>query len=354
MRVFIYEYVCGGGMAGRPLPASLAREGWAMLASIVADFARVEGCDVVTTLDSPFADRPLPARAIVPRPGDEPDLVRRLAAEADWTLVIAPEFDGILFDRVRWVEEAGGRLLGPSSCGVAATADKHRCARLLADAGVPVVAGRVVQVAELTEPQVLWSLPAVLKPRDGAGSQNTFLIAHSESASRVLREAMESGLSGEALLQPFVPGLAASVSLLVGSNGPLPLLAGEQLLSADGRFQYLGGRLPLASALSRRAIALAERGVTAIPGLRGFVGVDLILGGRNLRSARRDSDSPRADVVIEINPRLTTSYVGLRELACANLAERMLRMAEGKVMEPLTWRSGAIGFSADGRITYAD
>jgi predicted ATP-grasp superfamily ATP-dependent carboligase len=354
MTVFTYEYICGGGMADRPLPESLAREGWAMLASIVEDFSRVEGCEVVTMLDSRFADRPLPARTSVPRQDDEPDLFRRLAADADWTLVIAPEFDGILLDRVRWVENVGGRLIGPSSRGVAATADKHRCAQLLARAGVPVVEGRIVQVGELRGARLPFPTPAVLKPRDGAGSQNTFLIPDSASVGRVADEAMASGLIGEALLQPFVSGLAASVSLLVGPNGPTPLLAGEQVLSRDGRFQYLGGRMPLPCELSRRALVLAARAAAAIPGLRGFVGVDLVLAMKNLESQLSDSELAHADVVIEINPRLTTSYVGVRALARGNLAEWMLRLARGKVIEPIAWRDGTIGFAADGKITYAD
>ncbi len=354
MMIFVYEHVCGGGMSGQPLPDSLAHEGWAMLASIVDDFARVEACEVTTTLDSRFADRPLPARCVAPPQGDETDLFRRLAAQADWTLVIAPEFDGILLDRVRCVEQVGGRLLGPSSIGVAATADKHQCARLLADAGVPVVEGHVVQVAELAADRMPVKPPAVLKPRDGAGSQNTFLIRDANSVERVRRDAIAGGLCGEALLQPFVPGLAASVSLLIGARGPVPLLAGEQLLSTDGRFQYLGGRMPLSPELTECAIAIACRAVAVIPGLRGFVGVDLSLNSTSQQPEIASVATSTSTTVIEINPRLTTSYVGLRALAHGNLAEQMLRLAEGEVVEPAAWRGGTVGFSADGRLTYAN
>ena len=50
------------------------------------------------------------------------------------------------------------------------------------------------------------------------------------------------------------------------------------------------------------------------------MGVDLVLG--------RDPTGAE-DFVIEVNPRLTTSYVGLRAAAKTNLAEAMLRVAEG-------------------------
>jgi predicted ATP-grasp superfamily ATP-dependent carboligase len=56
--------------------------------------------------------------------------------------------------------------------------------------------------------------------------------------------------------------------------------------------------------------------------------VDVILG-----------DGPAGDVVVEINPRLTTSYVGLRALAVDNLVAAMLRVAEGRPAG-VNWRAG--------------
>src|SRR5262249_42859079 len=90
---------------------------------------------------------------------------------------------------------------------------------------------------------------------------------------------------------------------------------------------------------------LAETAVAAVPGLQGYVGVDLVLG-----SAGDGSQ----DWVIEINPRLTTSYVGLRALAEDNLAEVMLAVARGEPVAPLTWRPGKVEFSADGRQALSD
>lgn len=50
------------------------------------------------------------------------------------------------------------------------------------------------------------------------------------------------------------------------------------------------------------------------------------------------------DVVIEINPRLTTSYLGLRKACEQNLAEVMLKWAAGEIIE-LTWRPQTIEFA---------
>ncbi len=335
MKVFIFEYVCGGGLAGRPLPESLAGEGWAMLASIVEGFARVEGCEVVTTLDERFAGRSLAARRVERIDGDtERRVIERLASECDWSLVIAPEFDGILLDRVRWVKAAGGRLLGPLPIAVEIASDKLECGQLLQRSDVPAVVGQVVNLADGFPKDV--EFPVVLKPRFGAGSQCTFLIRDADAIPQILQSAMVESMGRELLLQPFVAGMAASMSFLVGpAVAAVPLLAGEQRMSVDGRFRYCGGRIPLDAELSDRAEAIASRAVAALPGLQGLVGVDLVLG---------------PDVVIEINPRPTTSYVGLRQLAVDNLAEVWLKLLQGAEPQPIRWRPGTICFRADGTI----
>jgi predicted ATP-grasp superfamily ATP-dependent carboligase len=137
---------------------------------------------------------------------------------------------------------------------------------------------------------------------------------------------------GSLIDQPFVPGLAASVAFLIGSKQTFALPPAQQRLSSDGRFHYLGGRIPLSPEFAQRAERIARQAIDCVPGLFGYVGVDLVLGDDG------------CDWAIEINPRLTTSYVGLRQLCESNLAEAMLRLVEGKEPPELTWKSGAIDF----------
>ena len=113
--------------------------------------------------------------------------------------------------------------------------------------------------------------------------------------------------------------------------------AARQHLSEEGRFHYLGGTVPLETALAERATRLAEPALRCVPGLRGWVGVDVVLGTER-------------DWAIEINPRLTTSYVGLRRLAGSNLMQTLLDVVGGKAVMPPTWHDGAVQFDADGTI----
>jgi predicted ATP-grasp superfamily ATP-dependent carboligase len=300
----------------------------------------------------------------------EASAFRERVRAADWSLIVAPEFDDLLHERCRRVEDEGGRLLGPSSEGVGVAGDKWLTGQRLCACGVPTP--RTWLASRNGWPL----LPAyVRKPRWGAGSQGVLLVLPQLSLDRLKPEAQAkegpcspslalqasktaAGRSevkvvghvstasfdsseGDQLIQEYVPGLPASVALLIGPSRVMSLPAAWQRLSRDGHFIYRGGRIPLAPPLARRAQALAERAVRAVPGLRGYVGVDLVLG------AAADGSG---DAVIEINPRLTTSYVGLRELAATSLAEAMLHVAAGEDPGDLKWRRGVVTFTAEGRV----
>ena len=81
---------------------------------------------------------------------------------------------------------------------------------------------------------------------------------------------------------------------------------------------------------------LARQASASLPAATGFFGMDLVLG----------PEGPESDVVIEVNPRLTTSYLGLRLLARQNLAAVMLAVAEGRDAE-LSFGSQRVEFAPD-------
>lgn len=349
MLIFVYEYTCSS-VRFAPLPSSFLAEGRAMLTAVVEDLARANGVAVAVMLNE-HGDGFLPAQIVrCLRDENEEAAFRKLAKAADYTLVIAPEFDELLLTRCRWVEEAGGHLLGPSASAVCLSGDKLRLGEHLAAHGIPTpealglgpwALGSVRAKATFTHQHPLLNGPVVLKPRFGAGSQMTFLVNDMTCLPSAVKQAQAEAWPGELLLQQFVPGQAVSASLLVGQGQTVALLAGEQHLSTDGRFRYLGGSLPLSPALSERAFTLALRAVQTVPDLRGYVGVDMILG-----SAKDGSQ----DWVIEINPRLTTSYVGLRALALTNLAEAMVKIVAGEKIPEPKWRQTRVIFLPDGTV----
>ncbi|HKD36675.1 MAG TPA: ATP-grasp domain-containing protein [Pirellulales bacterium] len=236
------------------------------------------------------------------------------------------------------MELAGGRLLGPSWTVVQLAADKQRTADHLAANGVKVPIGHAFDFPSQFVAGSC-SFPAVIKPRFGTGSEGVRLVRRAEEVYRWTFFRNPLGCR----IEEFCPGMAASVAFLCGPAGQFALPPCRQRLSDDGEFRYLGGSLPLAPELARRATDLASRAVATLNDPVGYLGVDLVLG-----EAVDGSD----DVVIEINPRLTTSYVGLRALARENLAAAMLDVAEGRTPR-LSFADRQLEFDSDGTIRWA-
>jgi predicted ATP-grasp superfamily ATP-dependent carboligase len=306
-----------------------------MLAAAVADFRCIPDVEVRTLLDAGLRDEPTIVAAdwsgvtVTWVTEDEPAAFRAVAADADYVLVIAPEFDGILEERCRWATNAGAQLLGPSPMAVALTADKFALARWLLRHGVPTPETDVSGGGRLLFPP-----PYVVKPRFGAGAQDTKVVSAFPTESD--RPRIPAG-RGDVIIQPLVSGTAASVAFLIGPRQIEALLPAEQFVRMENEFRYQGGHVPLPPGLSERAERVARRAIDAVPGLAGYVGVDVVLGDGG-------------DFVIEINPRLTTSYVGLRALAADNLTAVLLRLVRGESVAKPRWHAGGVRWTADGQV----
>ncbi len=335
MHIFLYEWITGGGLVEEPgpLPPSMLAEGTAMVTALAADFAAIEGARVTVLRDMRLDEFALPSCEVIEihSSSHRQDEIERLAAEADYTLPIAPEFDDILLQALRHAEQAGGRLLSASVEFVKIAANKHQTALHLAQAGVPVPQAVILQ-PEVEKLPSDFAYPAVVKQVCGAGSQHTLLVSGPKDEP--------PPYPWQQRLECYCPGIAASVAMLCGPSHCTPLPACRQNLSTDGRFAYRGGSIIHEVDLARRATVLANRAMKALPPALGYVGVDLVLG--------KAADGSE-DYVIEVNPRLTTSYVGLRAATKENLAAALIENAAGRVSSP-HFHTDRLEFSADGMI----
>jgi predicted ATP-grasp superfamily ATP-dependent carboligase len=322
-------------------PQSLLAEGRAMILALATDALAIPGMEIQLLWDHRLALPELPAEClhVVADSASAQQAFAAFAAEADGTLVVAPESEGALSICALAVEMAGGRLLGPTPDLIALCSDKQRTAEHLNKAGICVPYG--VRIAPGEELPADFPYPAVLKPLDGCGSQDVRLLTAWPDSGNPLRV--------PARLEQFCPGEAVSVAALCGCEKTgedsrqklLPLPACRQLLAGDGSFAYRGGSLPLPADLAQRAESLVLGAVASLPQPLGYLGVDLVLG------VAADGSQ---DFVIEINPRLTTSYIGLRQATDDNLLLAWLQLACG---EPVSLKFSAtpIQFQADGQVT---
>jgi tyramine---L-glutamate ligase len=341
MKVFVAEFVCGGGLARQAtneIPASLRREGAAMLAAIVADMSQI--AETVVPLDARFETalgRLVTSAPTVKMFRIEPDKSIwsqwvDAARGCDSAIVVAPERDGMLSQAVAMLRAGGVDVIAGSGDFLRAASDKLQTAKVLLAAGI--AHPRYVATSDMRyESEVATSSRFVMKPRDGCGTQ------HIQTFNDYLAALAE--LTDDKILQPWVDGRAISISLIANGSGQTFLPAVSQELSS-GTCEYTGGIGPLDEDIQRRATLLAARVIAAMPPTaRGFVGLDLLIGER-----------PSEDCVIEINPRLTTSYVGLRRMIQGNLAARLVELESGPIVCQATVES--VRWDCDGRVWVDD
>lgn len=271
-------------MRSEHLPPSLAREGAMMRDALLRDLSELAGVEAVATSDDRLAPPPCGEIHDVRERDDVWKAWASLARGCDVAWPIAPETGGVLSRLARLLGETGVDVIGPSEEAIAIASSKFLTAQRLRERGVPTPpVWRVSAAPDHTS-------PVVVKPDDGAGCDATLFL-----------EEPPASIPAGSIVQPFVAGEAASLTVLRAHGATRLLSANRQHVAIeDGAFRFQGLTVGAIEDADGRLAALARAVGDALPGLDGIFGIDLVLG----------ADGP---VVIEINPRLTTAYCGLRE-----------------------------------------
>lgn len=304
--ILIHEYISGGGWPDHKLPEKLMAEGLSMLRTILADFRDWGKATVTTTRDHRLTAFSLPADRVVDLdPSDHYETLKQLTKECTAALIIAPESGGILERLSLLMEQQRVRLLGSSPGSIARAANKWDCYRLFHQAGLATPDTWCVSIKNAIKTAEEIGYPLVLKPIDGVGCEGVGLI--NDTASLFLALEKHSCYKDHLLLQRYIKGHHVSVSLLIAGDAITCLSLNKQSIQIGSSFSYQGGEIPFICGRQKEAFDLAKRAATLLPGLKGYVGVDMLI-------------TDKGCYLIEINPRLTTSYTGLRKVVNINLA----------------------------------
>ncbi|MFH1300929.1 MAG: ATP-grasp domain-containing protein [Planctomycetota bacterium] len=344
LNVFVSEYLCSGACEESRADESLLTEGAAMLDAVIADLLEMPDCRVTTCVQkdldlSVFQREGEDGRFQIHRvrePGEEQDYFDQSCLQADVVWIIAPEFDEILYSRTARAIELGAKVVGPELAAIQLTADKWRLFEFLNELSLPTIPTSLPE-SELSPPP--YELPCIIKHRFGAGGLGLQRLTQPVEWLVALSDLQENGV--DYIVQPFVFGQLLSTVVLFSSERREIFPIGEQHICWESGYEYQGGMLPaeLNAKETRSIQQLLERVCDALPGLAGYIGVDLLLPDSN----------PAQPLIVEINPRLTTSYTGYRYFTQDNLAERIVD-SETKY-PPLSWDSwGRVQFLADGSV----
>lgn len=243
-----------------------------------------------------------------------------VTSNPDAVWLIAPELGRVHQQVARRFESKGARLLGSSLAAIRRASDKRALARLLERHSIPHPRTRILRDdGAAASIAAALGYPVVVKPAQGAGCLGVAIASQAHELTMAVAHARAAAGTGMLLMQEYVVGTAASVSLLADGTRAVPLTLNlQQVRRRLHRLVYAGGRTPLEHPLQSLAFDVAVRTCGLIPGLRGFVGVDLVLTQTEV-------------VVIEVNPRLTTAYLGVRKALGCNVAAMALAACRGEL-----------------------
>lgn len=228
--------------------------------------------------------------------------------QADAVWLITPETGGLLTRLTKLVAQYNKPLLGCSVTAVEIASSKLLTCKTLSDAGIATLP--TYHFAEWLQcrPEAVdgW----VAKMDDGAGCEES---AYFRDAT-ALSEWMQSRKSTH-VIQAYQPGQPASISMLCRHGQAWLLSCNLQKISiVQGRFCYSGSVINGMAEHWGAFEGIVQQVAQALPGLAGYVGIDLIVG------------TDDSILVLEINPRLTTSYVGLHSAIKYNPAQLVLEL----------------------------
>ncbi len=330
MKILLLEYITAGGLCDQPLPDYLLGEGLLMRDALFADFSEIADVEILTTYDVRVG---LPKHANVALPLDDAskamDVWQTLLQSCDYALIIAPEFDGILSTLTQLVERLGVKNLGARLLAVELFSNKYSTYYSLKQANILTIP--TYSASEFLSPDFFkrhashideFNNGCVAKPIDGAGCGDTYYFSNAAALQSWLSAPTQLVSQSRYIIQPYQAGIPASISMLCKAGAAWVLSCNQQLVEINrtdcdelnvfhAPIQYKG--FLVNGLISQYDIfeAVAKKIAATFSELNGYIGVDVIINNDEI-------------FVVEINPRITTSYIALRESLNCNPAKLIL------------------------------
>jgi len=294
LKILISEYVLS---TYQDEYLDLLPEAYAMVMTLTKTLSTA-GCTVYLTISSKASRVPWGEVVTVGGGDDYYYLLERLREDFDWVVLIAPPLELTRLSRI-----VGSKVLGPPHTLVEVFSDKYATYLALKRCGIKTP--KTILVEGLPDTLCLDDLnpPYIVKPVLSAGSECVYFIRSRGEVLEFVRRVMKCDPSSRALVQEYVSGVHGSISVIYGRDNYLLYSLNLQLIVlSEGRLKYMGGVLPIRNyVFKEKAEEVLSKLFNCYPELRGYIGLDVVWGGDDI-------------YVIEVNPRTTTSIIGIYEV----------------------------------------
>ncbi|MFW5427358.1 MAG: ATP-grasp domain-containing protein, partial [Methylophagaceae bacterium] len=218
MKLFVYEHITSGALIDEPLPASLAHEGNNMLVALINDLFQLPDLELIILRD----DRLIPLPDVINYHQchtihSTEDFQRYYALalnDADAVLPIAPETSNTLSKIQQSVLDNNKQLLASQPAVSELCSDKYRCYQHLSSHNV--ASPQTCLASDWSHNLMSSTTGYIVKPRDGAGCENTLYFSYASTLEMWLSE--QSSALDCLIVQPYIEGHHLSLNLLCSDN----------------------------------------------------------------------------------------------------------------------------------------
>lgn len=275
--------------------------------ALLSDLAQLS-YDVSTTIDARLS---MPHHALCTVVSADDDVwqvwkTQVNAVDAVW--LIAPETDGVLHYLTQIASLQGKLILGCGLDAIEVTTNKMATFLALTQAKIQTIKTFTFeqwQQAATLNLSTQW----LVKPIDGAGCEATMCF---DRAQNLMRWVERNKKQHTHIIQPYHTGQPASISCVMFKGKAQVLSCNTQIIELNNHVLSFKGVIINGMRAHWQAFEqLANQVAAAFSDLAAYVGIDVIVQNEEI-------------FVVEINPRLTTSYVGLREATGVNPAELII------------------------------
>ncbi len=324
MRILVFEFISGGGLIEQSLPESLLQEGLLMRNALLDDLRSITDVALLILQDERIVlDESRQNKRwqyfTISHGIELQTLLSALQDTYDVVWLIAPESDGVLAFWCHFFIQQGKALATSALSAVEICADKFRTYILLQNADIPCVPSCLINQANIQNHNLIQKIiapsnaaKAILKVNNSVGCDGVYLF---ESELDLQNIGLKLKQNGQYIFQPYIAGKVLSLSCLFYLGKAYFICCNEQHMRIEKQqFELLACTVNVQTKNALIYQKLCQQIAGVIPELFGYVGIDFIqtVVGENL--------------ILEINPRLTTSYVGIGEALGINVAELVLGM----------------------------
>ena len=293
MDILIYEHFLGENFSEQPSPLIL-NEAKLIIDIIIKDLS-LEFSDSKISLLLNKKNRNLIHSNNHMYRNYEDDVITDISKKIkknDKVLILAPEENLVLFNLIKSLEDKNIGHFNTNSNFIYSSTNKF-------ELNIKLKNSKKYQIKTYKDySKVYMDKEIVAKPNDGVGAQNLFIFKNKFDL-----EKNKHRLNNFHIYQEYIKGTIIGINIVITKNKIIILSINEQIYNNSssneiylskihiGKFNYMFDDFRI----------FVESILSNLNNFFGFIGIDAIL------------TQDKKIVFLEINPRLTTSYIGLRE-----------------------------------------